>query len=184
MEKKFAAFEEDFRKKMETLRAALDGNDDVALLMRWIMTSDMNPFSYLPSAWAQLTHTGDGTHLLLCEIHHALMDDGDITFLVVNNAPCISFRDKHEAIQYYDADYETCSYSKLRTAEVMERDVPAFVARLQADHIKDLSRIFTADICLFGLEVAAERNCGTSDFDKVDVEACVAAAQKRNFHWE
>ena len=25
MEKKFAAFEEDFRKKMETLRAALDG---------------------------------------------------------------------------------------------------------------------------------------------------------------
>ena len=44
--------------------------------------------------------------------------------------------------------------------------------------------IFTADICLFGLEVATERNCGTSDFDKVDVDACVAAAQRRNFHWE
>jgi ADP-glucose pyrophosphorylase len=113
-----------------------------------------------------------------------LLDDGDITFLVVNNAPCISFRDKHEALQYYDADYETCSYSKLRTGEVLEQDVPAFVARLQADHIKDLSSTFTADICLFGLEVATERNCGTSDFDKVDVEACVAAAQKRNFHWE
>ncbi len=180
MEKKFAAFEEDFRKKMETLRAALNDNDDVALLMRWIMTSDMNPFSYLPSAWAQLTHTGDGMHLLLCEIHHALLDDGDITFLVVNNAPCISFRDKHDALHYYEADYGTYAYS----GEVLEQDVPAFVARLQADHIKDLSSTFTADICLFGLEVATERNCGTSDFDTVDVEACVAAAQKRNFHWE
>ena len=29
MEKKFAAFEEDFRKKMEALRAALNDNDDV-----------------------------------------------------------------------------------------------------------------------------------------------------------
>lgn len=65
-------------------------------LVNWMLETDANPYSYLPEGWAGHTHTAEGFASLLDTIHHAVYDDGDITFFTVNGEPRICFVWKHE----------------------------------------------------------------------------------------
>lgn len=65
-------------------------------LVKWMMETDANPYSYLPHNWAGSTNNAEMFSSLLHTIHHALYDDGDITFVTVNGEPRIVFVWKHE----------------------------------------------------------------------------------------
>ena len=56
-----------------------------------MLDTDENPYAYLPESWAGSTKTAEGFSSLIHYIHHALYDDGDITFVTVEGQPRIVF---------------------------------------------------------------------------------------------
>ena len=64
-------------------------------LVEWMINTDINPFAYLPAKWASSVDTATGFVALLDHIHHALYDDGDITFVTVNDEPRIVFANQY-----------------------------------------------------------------------------------------
>lgn len=65
-------------------------------LVKWMMETDANPYSYLPHGWAGSLESAQSFASLLNMIHHALYDDGDITFVTVNDEPRIVFVWRHD----------------------------------------------------------------------------------------
>lgn len=60
-------------------------------LVKWMLETDANPYSYLPEEWASAFGSAQGFASLLHYIHHAVYDDGEITFVRVNGGPRIVF---------------------------------------------------------------------------------------------
>lgn len=60
-------------------------------LVKWMLETDTNPYSYLPEIWGSALGTAEGFASLLQVISHALYDDGEITFVKVNGSPRIVF---------------------------------------------------------------------------------------------
>lgn len=71
-------------KKMITSKV----NDDdyeksVADFMRWIVEGDEDPYLFLPEGFHYLRDNLETTQLFLSTLHHALLDDGDVSFVTM-----------------------------------------------------------------------------------------------------
>ena len=73
---------------------------DVSTLVKWLMETDINPYSFLPANWAECLEDAVNFYILCRHIHHALVDDGCINFIKINDSPRISF------IEHYGNDEE------------------------------------------------------------------------------
>lgn len=62
-------------------------------LYNWLLTTDTNPYSFLPEGWANSLVTASGTSALFSMIHHAVIDDGEISFVKLNDEPMMLFID-------------------------------------------------------------------------------------------
>lgn len=71
-------------------------NSKCSKLLEWIITTDINPYCFLTHSRAHWLQTICGVSSLFHEIEHALYDDGDITFVTVDNEPRIVFAWQHE----------------------------------------------------------------------------------------
>lgn len=94
--KKFETFKKNYDEAVETINTFLEGPESMTELTKWLMTTDANPYSYLNDAWAGMTQSAEGMASLLYCIHHAVVDDGDITFVKVNDEPRIVFAHKFD----------------------------------------------------------------------------------------
>jgi hypothetical protein len=65
-------------------------------LSRWLMKEQANSYSFLQGDEARAYSSADHFAGLLKTIHHALFDDGEITFVAVNGRPMIVFADRTE----------------------------------------------------------------------------------------
>jgi len=61
-----------------------NAEDDVRALIHWLMTTEANPYGFLPKGWAGALKDAVGFAALCHHIDHALVDDGDITFSVAD----------------------------------------------------------------------------------------------------
>ena len=94
---KLSEFERSYQEALDTIKHFTeDGCPEMTGLVKWMMTTDVNPYSYLPEGWADRTTYAEGFASLLHMIHHALIDDGEITFITVNDEPRIVFIDKYD----------------------------------------------------------------------------------------
>lgn len=75
-------------------------------LVRWMLTTDANPHSFLQEGYGGALSTAEDFAALLGTLHHALYDDGDVTFVTVDGEPRIVFA--HE----FDDDFKACVLSK------------------------------------------------------------------------
>ena len=89
--KKIKTFKKNYDEAVDTINSFLEGPDSMNELAKWLMTTDANPYSYLDHTWAGISQTAEGMANLLNYIHHAVVDDGDITFVKVNGEPRIVF---------------------------------------------------------------------------------------------
>ncbi len=99
MNQKFAAFQKSYDEAIVTINRFLEPSPyepQMNGLVKWMMETDANPYSYLPEGWAGSTGSAECFAGLLYTIHHALYDDGDITFVTVNDEPKIVFVWQHE----------------------------------------------------------------------------------------
>jgi hypothetical protein len=96
---KFETFKKNYEEAIETINTFLEGPESMTELTKWLMTTDANPYSYLDHTWAGMTQSAEGMAGLLNYIHHAVVDDSDITFVKVDNEPRIVFA--HPADDYF-----------------------------------------------------------------------------------
>lgn len=78
-------------KSMKTIKSFLEPDSGMPKLAQWLLENDANPYSYLPEPWANCTYSSSGFAALLHYIHHAVIDDGSISFITVNEEPRIVF---------------------------------------------------------------------------------------------
>lgn len=92
-------FYKNFNAAIEEIESVLNTPGDaydyeMVSLVKWMLCTDANPYSYLPNEWASAIYSAESFVSLISHIHHALYDDGDITFVSVNNEPRIVFADR------------------------------------------------------------------------------------------
>jgi len=96
---KFETFKLSYDKSVAEIKhyLKLDGHKSgLAKLAEWFLTTDANPYSFLPHDWASSFNTAEGFSSLLKYIDHACYDDGDITFVKVLDEPRIVFAHRHD----------------------------------------------------------------------------------------
>ena len=86
-------YEQNIIKAKEKYLEIMEGNDDAAILMKWMASSDeYSPYSvFLEKNIASCCSTLEGFVDLYHLLHHALYDDGDITFVKTNYYPVAIF---------------------------------------------------------------------------------------------
>lgn len=96
---KFDKFKKSYDEAIETINQFMEAPESMTELTKWLMTTDANPHSYLTQSWAGMSETAEGMADLLNYIHHAVVDDGDITFVKVDGEPRIVFA--HPSDDYF-----------------------------------------------------------------------------------
>ena len=94
----YEKFDKAHSKAKENISAMLDRRDasDVAVLGRWLLETEANPYGFLPERWAGSVETATGLVGLLNHLDHAMVDDGDVCFPVVDGCPKIAFLSEYD----------------------------------------------------------------------------------------
>ena len=91
---KFQKFKKSYDESIESIEHILSPSTDeksLADLALWMLETDCNPYGFLSEQWAECLSTAEGFDSLLHHLHHALYDDGDVTFVTVDGRPRIVF---------------------------------------------------------------------------------------------
>ena len=177
---RFQKFEKAYNEAIDSITLMLSDEDDVGLLANWLMDTDHNPYSFLPEAWAGAMGTAEGFASLLHMIHHALVDDGDISFPVVNGEPRIAFVWKHEdnARDYIltnqekqmDTDGRMRAWRGLNPEESMYEitwleSVSEFIEQRDLYQAAEIKRWFANDAEIHGVDFAVKHYSSYKQFD-------------------
>ena len=153
MNNKFAAFQKNYDEAVETIKRFLEPyqyEPQMNGLVKWMMETDANPYAYLPHAWAGSTGSAEGFASLLHYIHHAVYDDGDITFVTVNGEPRIVFVWRHEenfrnyVLSEQEKDLEK-RWSSEYVIEVLDIKPDEFGPLYDAYHAEQIKHWFMSD---------------------------------------
>jgi hypothetical protein len=162
---KFKTFKKVYEEAVESIHRFIDDPSDMNGLADWLMTTDASPYSYLQEGYAGMMSTAEGCADLLATIHHAVYDDGDITFVTVNNAPRIVFA--HRCDEGF-RDVVLCRQEKeienrlifgiIKKYEIEVLDIKPndFPKIYNAYQLKELQRSFSCDAGRCGIEFAVE----------------------------
>lgn len=97
--KKLQEYRDSFDTAITNIKSYLEPTKDepqMHELALWMLETEHNPYGYLDQSCAYYTRTAEGFETLLHLIHHALYDDGDITFITVNQEPRLVLTCKYE----------------------------------------------------------------------------------------
>lgn len=104
---KFDEFFNNYTAAVNSIKYHLECDDEnVRKLVNWLMTTDINPYEFLPESYAGCFNSAEGFASLCGTIHHALVDDGAIEFIKVNDEPRIAF------IERWTSDFEDLVLTK------------------------------------------------------------------------
>ena len=190
--RKLKEFEKAYREALKNIAAFCD-DLELGELTRWMLETDANPYAYLPEGWAGALETAEGFSNLLNHIHHAVYDDGDITFVTVNGEPRIVFA--HQA----DSDFREAVLSqqekdlekrpifgklRLQEIEVLNDLKPSEFGKLyDAYQEKDLRRSFSIDAGRLGIDFATGVYNRYACFSQNWVQECAEEIKKwANFY--
>ena len=186
---RFEVFQNVYNNAIDTIHHFQNDNDcaEMRELVNWLLTTDANPYAFLPEEWAHSLNAAESFADLLHYIHHAVYDDGDITFVTVNGEPRIvfanqyddNFRDRALTNQEKEIEKRTI-FGKLRTYEVSILNISPneFGHLYDAFNLKDLQRCFSIDAGRLGVKFATDTYskyaCFTSDW----IEQCADEISK------
>lgn len=94
---KFELWKTAYEAAVEKIKAyRSDKHEDMRLITEWLLTTESNPYDYLMLSDARSFDSAERFSGLLHAIHHALVDDGEISFVAVNGRPMIVFANRYE----------------------------------------------------------------------------------------
>ena len=141
---------------------------DLQVLAQFLLETEENPYGFLPEHWAPALSTSTGFQSLLGHIHHALYDDGEISFPIVNGRPRIAFVWRNE--DNY-ADYvltETEKYMRDRGSEYRIEhcnDVYDFINRFNEAFRNDVRNHYIQTAARFGFQMAEDQYSNYEHFN-------------------
>lgn len=188
---RFEKFQKSYDNSIASIEHMLDSTDapELAALAQWMLTTDANPYAYLPHNWAGHISSAEGFASLLHCIHHALYDDGDIAFITVNNEPRIVFVCPYEEHfrDYVLTDQEKeiekrPIFGKTRPYDVQVLDIKAdqFGPLYDKYQMHDLQQCFSMDAARFGTEYVLEHYNQYKCFSDAWVDLCKDQIEKWN----
>lgn len=177
-------------------------NDPVMYeVTNWLLTAETDLFSALPKGWGNL-YSAQDCETLLGTIHHALVDDGEISFPVVRGEPRIAFVSQWETnVDEYiltDAEKEFISQWETNVDEFILTDaekefkqrfgmsieitflntIQEFISARTLWEANKEKQYFVADAARFGIEFAKKHYPKVTDEQvqqwRPDIEAQVA----------
>ena len=122
-----------------------------APFFQWLFETDINPYSFLPEVWADATFTATGMSSLFSMFHHAFVDDGDVTFVMVNGFPRIVFIDRWDVEadpRRVLSDSEIDMHKRLKSepsAEVLNITPVEFASLIERLHTEWIKECFFND---------------------------------------
>ena len=161
-------FQRNYENAMSTIRDFMSGQHDhgdrpMSALVKWMIDTEINPYGFLPEDWAGQTTTVEDFSSLLRVISHALYDDGDITFVSVNDSPRIVFENRWDiaadhklALSQTEKHMEERSNRVRYTVEILDIKPEEFGPLVDAYERKQLRRYFMNDADMHGLEFAVK----------------------------
>ena len=142
-------FHDNFNNAISHIQDVLNRKEDdydyeMSVLIRWMLTTDANPYSYLPEGYATSLYSAQAFEGLIHNIHHSLYDDGEITFVKVNGEPRITFfwsnEDNFEDLILSDQDKRIREMSrvgyKIEVLDIKPSEFPVLYENYQLQSIK------------------------------------------------
>lgn len=189
---KFDKFQENYDAAIKTIHSFLEGPESMKELVKWMMETDANPYSYLPESWAGSVDSAEGFAGLLYYIHHAVEDDGDICFVKVRGEPRIVFANPYDKVfrdkvltKQEKVIEKRPVFGEIREIEIEVLDItPNEFGKIYNEYqVKDLKRCFSIDAARNGVEFAKQHysdyNCWNDSWE----EDCQEEIEKwKNFY--
>lgn len=177
MMKRFEKYNEIHANAIASIKRRLEPGEyepHMHLLVRWMLETDVSPYSYLPEGWAGALGTATGFDSLLSTMAHAIYDDGDITFVTVNDEPRIVFMHQHddgfEDLLLSSTERNLKARGSTYTIKVLDIEPNAFGALYDEYARADLIHRFSMDAAAHGVEFAAHYYSGSPHWCDAIVE--------------
>lgn len=139
---------------------------DMASITNWILTTKANLFSALPKGWGNL-NSAQECETLLHVIHHALVDDGEISFPVVRGEPRMAFlsrwEDNFRNLVLTDAEKEFSQRFGTSIEITFLDTIDQFIEARDVWEANQHKRHFVADAARFGVDFAREHYPDVTD---------------------
>lgn len=152
-------FEQNHRNNMEEIKSYLTSSTpEMMAITKFLLETEANPYAFLPENWAGCVGSSSGMASLLHHIHHALHDDGEISFPIVNGEPKIVFAWANtenyadialNSTQKHFRDMRDVTYDIEQCQDVFD-----FISKCTEYHRTDLLRCFILDAAMRGITFA------------------------------
>ena len=157
----------------------------MSAITNWILTTEASLFSALPVGWGTL-YSAQDCDALLGTINHALIDDGEISFPVVNGEPRIAFHcrweDNYKDLVLHTSEKEVeARMGKVHTITFLET-IDEFIQQRDLWEAAQLKRHFVFDVARHGLAFARTNYPLVTDEQVQDWQDDIAArvTQRKN----
>lgn len=171
MLRQLEAFAKNYEDAMAEIQSYLHSNDETKrLLTRLVevfLDTDANPYSFCPKEYAESFYSAQRFSALINALDHAMYDDGDVTFFLINGEPRFGF------FNQYDANDEVClnstekhfkkTYNNDYRYEVVSCE--DWIREFLLYHCKEVRRFFIDDAARFGIDFAVKHNSTYAKFD-------------------
>ena len=143
-----------------------DSEPEMQALTKWLLETDRNSYGFLIRNGGALS-SAESFSSLLNYIHHAIYDDGDITFATVNGEPRIVFSEydddfRDHALSEIELEYDnnaTGSYEIKKLKDGFE-----FINTFDTYDKARARRNFEYDILTIGIDSAIEKHKDHKNF--------------------
>lgn len=146
-------------------------------LFHWLLNTEVHPYGvFFDPGFSDLAGSIQGLMSLFFNLHHALMDDGDLSFIEVNDVPHIVFLhpsdfDNEQAFwECVNRQGVERSYLKSPQCSLLDISVSEFIVRAEAYETALIRRCFLTDSRRFSLDFVMEHYGDKACFDPAWVE--------------
>ena len=136
-------YEKSFADAREKYHEIMQGKDDAAILIKWMVENDVEPYSvFHENGYAHQTNNLEGLIGLYHTLHHALYDDGDITFVKNNYYPVIVFywKGENNFQEHYDS-HVSRTYERMFKIQGYLDTVQEYMKEYERVHAEWIARL-------------------------------------------
>lgn len=181
---RFEKFKTNYDEAIEYINSSMGAqNSEMNELVKWLLETDYNPYGFLPENFAGHFNSAEGFASLLHMIHHAVYDDGDITFVRVDGEPRIVFIWKNEE-NLKDYALHAMELDNLKRGittydiDVMPIKPNEFGVLYDAYQVSRVKDLFIDAAAVDGLEEAINNFKDLKEYDPSWPESCAVEIEK------
>lgn len=166
---------ENYEQSVKNIELLLNGSEpELTDFFNWLNTTEVNPFFFLPKHHAYAFDTAEGFEELLNEIHHAVIDDGEICMVKTFLGYRIIFQDPYEE-NFKEVVYNLTFPTKTPMTPPLEEfkfelfnksRIHEWGQLMEEEFIKMIKSAFAMDVVKYGEKHAVENYRNYSSFDE------------------